>query len=97
MSGMYAEMSGCSFDPSADYSCYKIPTTQSASCPTSAPPQASQSCSGVPMCTVCSMNGMYLDSGGSPKTGYCVCPSGASPKWTCAANNAWPCPSGNGC
>jgi hypothetical protein len=40
---------------------------------------------------------MYLDSSSMMKTGYCVCPSGASPKWTCAATNAWPCPNGTGC
>jgi pilus assembly protein FimV len=95
MGGTYAEMSGCTFDPNGTFSCYKIPATMDASCPTTAP-MAGASCSQAP-CTVCNVNGMYLDSKSASKMGYCVCPMGASPKWTCAANAAWPCPSGSGC
>jgi hypothetical protein len=95
--GTYAEQSGCTF-PAGDYSCYKIPTAVDPSCPTT-PPQASSACT-VAMCTPCNVNGMYLDSQGSAKEGYCVCPAaGASGNrnWTCASSTAWPCPSGQGC
>lgn len=97
----YVEQSGCSFPvgPTYDYSCFKIPTTIDSSCPTDAAPQASQPCT-VATCTLCNLNGQYLDSGGNPKTGYCVCPapgtSGTS-KWSCASTTAWPCPAGAGC
>src|SRR6185503_21121380 len=32
--GLYVEQSGCSFRAGMDYSCYKIPATISAACPT---------------------------------------------------------------
>jgi hypothetical protein len=95
MSAKYVEQADCSFDPSQSYACYKIPPTMDASCPTTIP-MAGTACS-VAMCTVCNVGGMYLDSSSMMKTGYCICPSGASPKWTCAATNAWPCPNGTGC
>src|SRR5450631_2984954 len=91
--GAYAEMSGCSFDPSVNYTCYKVPATLDASCPTTTP-QAGQACT-VASCVVCNVAGMYLDTSSAMKTGYCVCQ--ASGKWTCAATNAWPCPGGTGC
>ena len=91
--GAYTEMSGCSFDPSMNYSCYKIPTTMDATCPTTTP-MAGQPCT-VASCVVCNVAGMYLDTSSATKTGYCVCQ--ASGKWTCAATTAWPCPSGTGC
>jgi len=91
--GAYAEMSGCSFDPSMSYACYKIPTTLDATCPT-ATPMAGQACT-VAACVVCNVAGMYLDTSSAAKTGYCVCQ--ASGKWTCAATTAWPCPGGTGC
>jgi hypothetical protein len=91
--GAYMEMSGCSFDPSMNYACYKIPTPVDASCPTTIP-QAGQACT-VDTCVVCNVGGMYLDTSSATKTGYCVCQ--ASGKWTCAATNAWPCPGGTGC
>jgi hypothetical protein len=91
--GAYMEMSGCSFDPGMNYSCYKIPTALDASCPTTIP-QAGQACT-VATCVVCDVGGMYLDTSSMMKTGYCVCQ--ASGKWTCAATNAWPCPGGTGC
>jgi hypothetical protein len=96
--GIYAEQSGCSFETSMDYSCYKIPASVSATCPATAP-QASQPCTVAP-CTPCNVAGNYLDSSGAAKAGYCVCPapgaSGAS-KWSCASATAWPCPAGQGC
>lgn len=97
--GVYVEQSGCSFLPDQDYSCYKIPTAIDPSCPTEVP-QASTPCT-VSTCTLCNVNGGYLDSSGAAKTGYCVCPlpsatTGTS-KWSCASGTAWPCPAGKGC
>jgi hypothetical protein len=91
-------MSGCSFDPSKDYSCYKIPTTQDPSCPTTTP-MSGAACT-VAQCVLCNVGGMYLDSTSAMKTGYCVCQ--ASGKWSCATSssttsNAWPCPGNTGC
>ena len=98
--GVYVEQSGCDFLPDLDYSCYKIPASVDASCPTDAPPQATQVCT-VATCTLCSLNGGYLDSGGAAKTGYCVCPEPSATtgtaKWSCASSTAWPCPAGQGC
>lgn len=93
---VYVEQSGCSFPP-GDYSCYKIPTAIDASCPTTAP-QASQACSVAP-CTPCNVGGMYLDSSGNSKAGYCVCPASTTgtSKWSCASTTAWPCPGNSGC
>ena len=98
--GVYVEQSGCSFLPDMDYSCYKIPDAIDAACPTDAAPQASTICE-VSTCTLCNLNGGYLDSSGAAKTGYCVCPppsatTGVS-KWSCASSTAWPCPAGMGC
>lgn len=96
--GAYVEQSGCTFPTGVDYSCYKIPTTMSATCPATAP-KASDPCT-VAACTPCNVGGAYLDSSGASKTGYCVCPapgvSGTS-KWSCASSTAWPCPAGQGC
>ena len=108
--GVYVEQSGCSFLPNVDYSCYKIPTTIDPSCPTTVP-QASTVCAGavdggsstssVATCTLCNVNGGYLDSSGAAKTGYCVCPAPSATtgtaKWSCASSTAWPCPAGQGC
>lgn len=104
--GVYVEQSGCNFLPNTDYSCYKIPTTMDPSCPTLVP-QASTPCNGadagvsVPTCTLCNVNGGYLDSSGAAKTGYCVCPTPSATtgtaKWSCASSTAWPCPAGQGC
>ena len=95
--GAYMEMSGCSFNPANDYSCYKIVTPQSSSCPT-AMPMANAACT-VATCTPCNLNGMYADSSGKVATGYCVCTT--SGKWTCATvgttSTAWPCPGNTGC
>jgi hypothetical protein len=96
--GVYVEQSGCSFPTGVDYSCYKIPATISATCPTTIP-QASMPCSVEP-CTLCNVGGEYLDSTSTMKTGYCVCPAGtatAPSSWSCASATAWPCPAGEGC
>lgn len=97
--GVYVEQSGCSFETGTDYSCYKIPTTFDATCPTTVP-QANTVCS-VATCILCNVNGGYLDSTGAAKTGYCVCPAPSATtgtsKWSCASSTAWPCPAGQGC
>ena len=103
--GTYAEMSGCSFDPSRDYSCYKIPTAANAFCPMGVTPQASAVCDVVPHCSLCNslqgmVGGQYIDSAGAPKVGWCVCrePNAAGARvWSCASDTAWPCPLGAGC
>jgi hypothetical protein len=105
--GAYQEMSGCSFDPTKDYSCYRIPSTGNAACPAGVTPHASADCSayGVPTCTACNSTqgtpgGGFLDSTGAAKTGYCVCqaPNVAGSRiWSCASDTQWPCPLGAGC
>jgi hypothetical protein len=94
--GTYVEQSGCSFPPGMDYSCFKIPAMISAACPTTIP-QAGMACTVAP-CTLCNLNGAYLDSTSTMKMGYCVCPMGTGmQKWSCASTTAWPCPAGQGC
>jgi hypothetical protein len=103
-SGVYVEMSGCTFDPSRDYSCYKIPTAVNSTCPAEVPPQASAACE-VPPCMLCNSlqglaGGQYLDASGAAKVGYCVCqqPNAAGVRtWSCASDTAWPCPINSGC
>lgn len=113
-SAVYAEMSACAFDPTQDFSCYKLPAagTVNAACPAGVMPQASMDCGGgdggvaVPMCTSCNSlqgmsGGIYLDSSGAQKTGYCVCqaPNASGVRvWSCATDNgSWPCPGNTGC
>jgi hypothetical protein len=99
--GAYVEESGCNFPQDADYSCFKLPTTLSPSCP-AATPVASAVCSVAP-CTPCAdSTGHYFDSTMTSKVGYCVCPApavaGGTSKWSCATTaTAWPCPMGQGC
>jgi len=102
--GTYAEMSGCSFDPGADYACYKIPAAANALCPPGVSPMTATACD-VPACTLCNSTqglpgGGYFDSAGATHVGYCVCQapnvSGAR-VWSCASDTAWPCPAGSGC
>jgi hypothetical protein len=98
--GVYAE-GDCQFPANGDYSCFKIPTTLHASCPTdpAMTPQASQPCD-VPECNACNTMGNYKTSSGEVKVGWCVCqPPNSSGKrsWTCASGTAWPCPLGQGC
>jgi len=103
--GTYQQMSGCTFDPARDHSCYRIPSTANVACPAGVTPQASLPCD-VPACTVCNSTGgldggQYLDSSGAAKTGFCVCQApnaNGARLWSCASNNgSWPCPLANGC
>jgi hypothetical protein len=102
--GTYAEMSGCTFDESKDYSCYRIPSAANETCPSGGPvPQAGTACA-VPPCTLCNslqgnIGGHYMDAAGAPKIGWCVCQPGANglTTWSCASDTAWPCPLGAGC
>jgi hypothetical protein len=102
--GVYVEMSGCMFDASVDYSCYKIPTTANATCPAGATPQAAQQCA-VDHCVLCNTTGGlpgggYYDSAGALRIGYCTCqvPNADGIRtWTCASDTQWPCPLGQGC
>jgi hypothetical protein len=102
--GTYAEMSGCSFDPSKDYSCYKIPTAANTVCPAGVTPKGADPCD-VPTCTLCNslggiVGGNYFDSTGAPKVGWCACQEANSAgmrTWTCASDTAWPCPLNGGC
>jgi hypothetical protein len=111
MTAGYQEMSGCSFDMTANYACYKIPAAANSTCPvgdggagTYLTPQASQPCT-VDQCVLCNstggiVGGSYLDSNGNSKTGYCVCqaPNSAGTRtWSCSSDTAWPCPAGMGC
>ena len=106
-SGTYAEMSGCSFDPTKTFECYKIPATANTACPAGVTPQGSMDCStyNVDPCVVCNstqgtQGGAYLDSTGAMKVGYCVCQapnSSGARVWSCASDTAWPCPSQSGC
>ena len=100
-SGTYAEMSGCAFDPSVDYSCYKIPTTANSVCAAGVTPMAAAPCD-VPACTLCNstqglVGGVYFDSAGATHVGYCVCQASGARVWSCASDVAWPCPAGSGC
>jgi len=102
--GVYAEMSGCSFDSATNFACYKIPAAANTMCPAGVTPQASQDCT-VDMCVLCNTTGglpggHYNDSGGADKMGYCVCQAANSAgkrTWSCASDTAWPCPAGLGC
>jgi hypothetical protein len=102
--GIYAEMSGCMFDPTRDYSCYKLPAIGNAACGANSTPINGSTCD-VAACSVCNSlegtpGGGYLDSSGAAKVGYCVCqaPNSAGMRtWSCASDTAWPCPGGSGC
>lgn len=97
--GVYAEGT-CQFPGAADYSCFKIPPAIDMTVCPATKPQASQACT-VPQCTLCNVNGQYIDSSGNVKNGYCVCgqPSvtNGTRNWSCASSTAWPCPQSNGC
>ena len=104
--GVYAEMSGCSFDPARNYACYQIPTVPNSGCLPSGEmaPMAGASCD-APSCTLCNTflglaGGAYVDASGAVKVGYCVCDRsgpGMALTWSCASDTAWPCPAGAGC
>jgi hypothetical protein len=97
-------MSGCSFDPFRDFSCYKLPVAANPICPAGITPMASGPCD-IPHCSLCNslqgtVGGQYLDSTGAPKVGWCVCqePNATGMRtWSCASDTAWPCPLGAGC
>ncbi len=96
-SGTYNEQSGCTFPAAQDYSCYKIPTSLPAVCPSATVPRAGTACQ-VANCNVCfgGIGGpQYQDSTGTQKPGYCVCSDAGI--WTCASTTSWPCPDGPGC
>jgi hypothetical protein len=99
VAGVYAE-GDCQFPPAGDYSCYAIPDAIDATvCPQDAPPKSGDACT-VPECTLCNLDDTYFDSGGSSKTGYCVCqaPNAEGTRtWSCGSTSAWPCPLGQGC
>ena len=93
--GAYAE-GACEYPADGDFSCYQIPAQPDPSCPAE-PPQASTECE-VAACTLCNANGMYLDSTGASKLGYCVCAFGVvASKWSGAPASTGPCPAGQGC
>ena len=110
MGGFYAEMPICAYDPSKDYSCYKVPfDAPDPICPRSGsdifdPPHEASACT-VADCVVCNSygglpGGTYIDRGGVTQPGYCVCslPDAAGNRsWSCAGLDDWPCPNGSGC
>ncbi|HMA94444.1 MAG TPA: hypothetical protein VKP30_17250 [Polyangiaceae bacterium] len=102
--GIYVE-GDCMFPADVDYSCFRVPASDSAGCPTSEP-QSGQPCSvstcSLPCsgtaCAICGVATGYRDSIGMHKDGYCVCLAGSTGnRWSCASKTAWPCPSGQGC
>ena len=101
---VYIEMSGCLFDPAADYSCYKISTVANAACPAGLPTD-SMDCGTVPHCVLCNSlgglaGGFYNDSRNSTKLGWCVCQPANSEglrTWSCESETSWPCPWATSC
>jgi hypothetical protein len=79
---------------SGDYACYRLPDPIEA-CPVDPNdagitlPTVGSACTRA-ACSPCGSATLssYLDSGGSPKVGYCVCGDGQ--KWTCASTSEWP-------
>jgi hypothetical protein len=110
-SATYTE-GACMFDPSKSYSCFKIPAAVNTACPLDADagtgvyltPQGSQPCT-IGVCMPCNSmgglaGGLYKDSTGAAKTGYCTCQApnaNGNQVWSCSSDTAWPCPSGSGC
>lgn len=83
-----------------DYSCFKVPATlpDATTCAITAAPKSGDPCT-APACTLCSLNGAYLDSGGAGKVGHCVCneKTDGTKTWSCATTAIWPCPGKAGC
>jgi len=83
----------CEYAP-GDYACYRLPDPIEA-CPVdpndagATLPTVGSACTRA-ACSPCGSATLnaYLDSGGSPKVGYCVCGDGQ--KWTCASTSEWP-------
>src|SRR6185436_19218139 len=96
--GMYRSAAGCLFDPSGDYSCYKIPSTANTACPEGPAPAAGTPCA-VDQCVLCNSlaglpGGNFFARGGAAKLGWCVCepPNPAGLRiWSCASDTSWPC------
>ena len=97
--GVYQEQSGCTFPATGDYSCFKIPTTLDATCPTTTI-VANTACT-VAACVTCTDSATsYYDTSNNLKKGYCTCPApgaAGTSKWSCASDTSWPCPTGTGC
>jgi hypothetical protein len=101
-SGLYAEMDGCSYDPTRDYACYRIPVEPDSAC--AATPQAGAVCD-VPACRPCNsrggiVRGEFFSAAGAATIGWCVCQApdaGGKRTWSCANAATWPCPLGSGC
>ena len=88
----------CTYPTSGDYSCYKVPSPISTTCPTTVP-KSGQECT-IDKCVVCNLDGNYKDSKDTSKPGYCVCQEAGTSgtrKWSCASTAAWPCPGNSGC
>ena len=101
-SGLYGEMEGCSYDPTRDYSCYRIPVEPDTAC--AAAPQAGAACD-LPACRPCNSRGgiargEFFSAAGAATIGWCVCqePDATGKRtWSCANAPTWPCPLGSGC
>jgi hypothetical protein len=101
--GVYAE-EDCRFPLDGDYACYRLPVEPATEGPTpidcglTAAPTAREVCD-VELCTPCNFEGLYQDTAGGEKEGFCVCEAEAMGMrvWTCASGTAWPCPNSQGC
>ena len=96
--GAYDELqSGCTFPAVQDYSCYELPASLPAECP-SGVPRGGRPCQ-IAECKPCFGGSIvapqYQDSTGAQKPGYCVCSELRT--WTCGSIGSWPCPDGQGC
>ena len=88
----------CAYDPSHDFSCFRLPTTVSA-CPADPTdptglmlPQNGSPCA-LPTCQPCgsATQTAYRDSTNTPKVGYCVCSaSDGTGVLSCASTLEWP-------
>ena len=103
--GIYAEMSGCSFDPAKDFACYKIPAAANTVCPAGVTPQASHGLH-VAECTVCNSTrrsasgGVHRLERRAPRSATASARranAAGTRTWSCASDTAWPCPLGSGC
>ena len=100
--GVYAEMSGCTFDTVRDYSCYRLPSTPTAGCSVGLTPQANALCS-LPPCVVCNNNeGLAAARTPTRRAGPCSVTAFAprtrrGDEVELRQRQAWPCPLGRGC
>ena len=86
----------CAYDPAQDTSCFTLPDPVAA-CPTGPAgelPMATSPCQLEPCHPCGSRTGPgYLDSGGAPKAGFCVCwlyPESGLMLYSCASPADWP-------